>query len=58
MITKREIESIEQAQDQPPTYALRRLKRDYPGLAEKVISREMSATAAIKAGFQIGRAHV
>ena len=30
MITKREIESIEQAQDQPSTYALRRLKRDYP----------------------------
>jgi hypothetical protein len=53
MITKRGIESIEQAQDQPPTYALRRLiKRDCPGLAEKVISGEMSANAAaFKAGF-------
>lgn len=36
-----------------PTYVLRRLKRDYPDLAEKVVAGELSANAAaIKAGFR------
>ncbi len=36
-----------------PTYILRRLKRDHPELAEKVVSGEMSANAAaIEAGFR------
>jgi len=36
-----------------PTYALKRLKRDRPDLAEKVIAGEMSANrAAIEAGFR------
>lgn len=36
-----------------PTYALRRLKRDRPDLAEKVIAGKMSANAAaIEAGFR------
>jgi hypothetical protein len=36
-----------------PTYILRRLKRDRPELAEKVISGEMKAhAAAIEAGFR------
>ncbi len=37
-----------------PTYALRRLKRDHPLLAEKVITGELTANeAAIKAGFRV-----
>lgn len=36
-----------------PSYTLRRLKRDRPDLAEKVVAREMSAhAAAIEAGFR------
>ena len=36
-----------------PTYALRRLKRDRPDLANKVVRGEMSAhAAAIEAGFR------
>jgi hypothetical protein len=36
-----------------PTYALKRLKRDRPDLADKVIAGELSANAAaIKAGFR------
>jgi hypothetical protein len=36
-----------------PTYTLRRLKRDRPDLAEKVISGDLSANAAaIEAGFR------
>ena len=36
-----------------PTYALRRLKRDHPELAERVVSGEMSAhAAACEAGFR------
>ena len=35
------------------TYALRRLKRDHPELAEKVVSGKLSAhAAAIEAGFR------
>jgi hypothetical protein len=36
-----------------PTYALRRLKRDRPDLAERVVNGELSAnSAAIEAGFR------
>jgi hypothetical protein len=36
-----------------PTYALRRLKRDRPDLAERVVAGELSANAAaIEAGFR------
>ena len=36
-----------------PTYALKRLKRDRPDLADKVVRGELSANAAaIKAGFR------
>jgi hypothetical protein len=36
-----------------PTYALQRLKRDQPELAEKVIAGELTAhQAAIQAGFR------
>jgi len=36
-----------------PTYALRRLKRDHPELAEKVVAGKLSAhAAAIEAGFR------
>ena len=39
--------------DRGATYALRRLKRDHPELAEKVVSGKLSAhAAAIEAGFR------
>ena len=40
------------ADDPPTTYALRRLKRDHPELAERVVRGEMSwNAAAVEAGF-------
>lgn len=41
------------ANDRGATYVLRRLKRDHPELAEKVVAGQMSANAAaIEAGFR------
>lgn len=47
------VTSGEEERGNSPTYALRRLKRDRPDLAERVMSGELSANAAaIEAGFR------
>lgn len=47
------VDSIKSLGGTDPTYTLRRLKRDHPELAEKVVAGKLSAhAAAIEAGFR------